>query len=94
MTMKEIRAELEQIIVCMAHTGRSAVVGYYNTLGECFERFYKTLEVNNMPSEFIEVARSYQIHTGNYKTFPIAENTVTCDSKKVARDFFQWWVLM
>ena len=96
MTMVEIRKELKVMKNFAKCNGHFEMVAYYSVMAECFECLYKNLRVSYYPQEFLSVANGYQIITGNYKTFHIAQthdlHTISCDSKAVARDFFQCWV--
>lgn len=97
MTMAEIRKELKAMKNFAKCNGHKEMIAYYELMGKCFEELYKNLTISEMPHDFMSVANGYQIRTGNYKTFHIAQthdlHTISCDSKAVARDFFQWWIL-
>lgn len=97
MTMAEIRKEVKRMIAFSKANGNADLVAYYSVMAECFECLYKNLRVTYYPQEFLSVANGYQINTCNYDTFHIAQthdlHTISCDSKKEARKFFEWWVL-
>lgn len=97
MTIREIRSKVKEMIRFSKNCGHVEMVAYYSVMAECFECLYKNLRVTYYPQEFLSVANGYQINTGNYDTFHIAQthdlHTISCDSKKEARKFFEWWVL-
>lgn len=92
MTMVEIRKELRMLKNFAKCNGHKEMIAFYELMGKCFEELYKNLTISEIPHDFMSVAIGYQIRTGNYKTLHIAQ-TISCESKAVARDFFQWWVL-
>lgn len=97
MTMREIRKEVKRMIAFSKANGNADLVDYYKSMCEQFEELYKNLSISNFTSDFLKMANGYQINTGNYDTFHIAQthdlHTISCDSKKEARKFFEWWVL-
>lgn len=97
MTMAEIRKELKNLKNFEKCKGHKEMVAFYELMSKYFEDLYKSLIIKDVPHVFMCVAKGYQIRTGNYKTVHIVQThdlyIISCDSKKVARDFFQWWVL-
>lgn len=97
MTMTEIRKEVKRMIAFSKANGNASMVDYYKFMSEQFEKLYKNLSISDFTSDFLSVANGYQINTVNYDTFHIAQthdlHTISCTSKKVAREFFEWWVL-
>lgn len=97
MTIREIRSKVKEMIRFSKNRGHVEMVAYYSEMAEWFERLYKNLWVAYYPQEFLSLANGYQINTGNYDTFNILQthdlHMISCDSKKEARKFFEWWVL-
>lgn len=97
MTMAEIRKEIKELNAFSKAIGNTEIVEYRKIMCKQFEELYKNLSISNFTSDFLKMANGYQINTGNYDTFHIAQthdlHTISCDSKNEARKFFEWWVL-
>lgn len=97
MNMAEIRKEVKRMIAFSKSSGHIEMVDYKKSMSEQFEKLYKNLTIIDFTNDFLSIANGYQINTCNYTTFHIAQThdlrTISCDDKKTAKEFFQWWVL-